>query len=246
MNDWLGLTIGNSRLNWGLFKQDNLTEFGSCHHLSTIAARDTLLKQIGEFSQASLPIYLASVVPQQTKLWLDYPRLSIISIADIPVNNLYHTLGVDRALGIYSAGETYGYPALVIDGGTALTFTGVDDKRSLVGGAILPGLRSQLSFLQQHTAALPQVEPPQSLPDRWNLTTETAIASGVVHTLAAGIQSFIADWHQRFPQSQIILTGGDSNLLWQYLSLSDKAVSDRLIVDRHLVLQALKSLQKPV
>lgn len=149
MNQWLGLTIGNSRLNWGLFHTDNLIEFGGCPHLSTVSERDTLLKQIGQFPKILLPVCLASVVPQQTELWLDYPHLTLISLKDLPLKNLYPTLGIDRALGIYGAGETYGYPVLVIDGGTALTFTGVNAERSLVGGAILPGLRSQLAFYRK-------------------------------------------------------------------------------------------------
>ncbi|WP_036479796.1 pantothenate kinase [Myxosarcina sp. GI1] len=240
MNDWLGLSIGNSRINWGLFQGEVAIEFGSCQHLSNRSDRDTLIKQI--FSSQTgevLPIYLASVVPQQTKLWLDYSLLRQITLQDIPVKNLYSTLGIDRALAVYGAGEIYGYPALVIDGGTALTFTGIDAAQKLVGGAILPGLRAQLTFLPQKTAALPKIELPQSLPNRWSLDTKTAIASGVIHTLIAGITSFIDDWLESFPYSQIVFTGGDSNLLWQYLLKFDKSHKN-LIIDRHLVVQSLK------
>lgn len=240
MQDWLGLSVGNSRIHWGLFRGERAIELGSCQHLSNVANRDALIKQTSQIigSEVRLPVYLASVVPQQTKLWLDYPLLRKITLKDIPLKNLYATLGIDRALTIYGAGEIYGYPALVIDGGTALTFTAVDSEQNLVGGAILPGLRSQLTCLQQKTAALPVITLPQFLPPRWSLDTETAIASGVIYTLIAGIASFIDDWRKRFPSSQILLTGGDSNLLRQYLSMSD--TNYNAIVDRHLLLQSLR------
>jgi len=44
-----------------------------------------------------------------------------------------------RALAVLGAGKKYGFPCLVIDAGTALTFTGVDRDKKLVGGAIDPG-----------------------------------------------------------------------------------------------------------
>lgn len=47
---------------------------------------------------------------------------------------------------------------LVIDAGTALTFTAADADQRLVGGAILPGLGLQRSSLAQKTATLPRVE----------------------------------------------------------------------------------------
>ena len=39
---------------------------------------------------------------------------------------MYPTLGIDRALALYSAGSTFRFPVLVIDAGTALRFTGAD------------------------------------------------------------------------------------------------------------------------
>ena len=94
------------------------------------------------------------------------------------------------------AGETYGYPVLVIDGGTALTITGIDANRRLIGGAILPGLRLQLRSLSVGTAALPEIILPQQLPPRWSNNTPDSIASGILYTVSAGISDFIQDWQQ--------------------------------------------------
>jgi type III pantothenate kinase len=146
------------------------------------------------------------------------PQAQIITLADIPLKNLYPTLGVDRALALYGAGESCGYPCLVIDGGTALTFSGVDGDRQLIGGAILPGLGLQFRMLAQNTAALPKVHLPDSLPPRWAMDTQGAIASGILRTVLAGVIDFIQAWQQQFPTGAIAITGGDGAWLYQQLS----------------------------
>ncbi len=243
MHHWLVLIIGNSRLHWGLFKDGNLIKSGDSQHLSHKSDREFLIQQIlNSQSLDNLTIYLASVVPQQTQLWLDDAGLKLITLQDIPLDNLYSTMGIDRALAVCGAGHKYGYPCLVIDGGTALTFTGVNSQQQLVGGAILPGLRSQLRSLRQKTAALPEITLPASLPERWALDTPGAIASGVIYTAIAGIVSFIHDWYDRFPYSKIVLTGGDGELLYQYLHSQQQLLTSQIIIDRHLILWGMRSL----
>lgn len=165
-----------------------------------------------------LPLILASVVPEQTKLWQSYPDVKIITLDQLPLQGLYPTLGIDRALALLGAGTELGWPVLVIDAGTALTFTGADVNRHLVGGAILPGLGLQLSSLGQKTAGLPLVSLPENMPQRWATDTAIAIESGVVRGVVAAVQDFIQDWRNLFPDSKIALTGGDRTLLLKYLA----------------------------
>ena len=165
-----------------------------------------------------LPLVLASVVPKQTAIWQSYPELQIITLDQLPIGGLYPTLGIDRALALLGAGNQFGWPVLLIDAGTALTFTGANVNRYLVGGAILPGLGLQLSSLGQKTAALPPVSLPQTLPQRWATDTVGAIHSGVVYAVVAGVRDFIEDWLHLFPHSKIAVTGGDRTLLLQYLT----------------------------
>lgn len=223
-DNWLALVIGNSRLHWALFAQNHLLITWDTPHLSTIVESsqlpnkfltDSLIRE----GVTNLPVYLASVVSAQTSLWKNYKQAHSFSLKDIKLTNLYPTLGIDRALALWGALETYNQSCLVIDGGTALTFTGADQARQLIGGAILPGLRSQFATLQQTTSALPEVKMSGSLPLRWARNTEDAITSGVIYTAIASIYSYITDWLVNFPESQIILTGGDGELLLQYLHL---------------------------
>jgi type III pantothenate kinase len=254
-NIWITLAIGNSRYHWAWFIDTQLQSSWDTAHLELesidlLSSKLNLLpislqleidRQHIDISQ--VPIYLISVVPHQTTIWQQLSQVKQITLADIPLFNLYPTLGIDRALAIFGAGEIYGYPILVIDGGTALTITGVDGKHNLVGGAIIPGLKLQLNSLSTGTAALPAVELTQQLPPRWSNNTHDAIASGIIHTVSAGIADFIYDWERLYPGSQILLTGGDGELITEYLkSILPASVVDRIRFDRQLLFHGFAAI----
>ncbi|NJN29427.1 MAG: type III pantothenate kinase [Synechococcales cyanobacterium RM1_1_8] len=207
---WLSLLIGNSHLHWAQFEGDQ-----------QIASWDSPpLQGPSQVPQPPLPLYFASVVPTQSQLLrAGYSQqdqqtlIQEITLATMPLGNLYPSLGIDRALGLLAAGERWGYPVLVIDGGTAITLTGADGDRNLIGGAILPGIQLQLESLGLGTAALPQLDaatlaPAAKQPQRWALTTEGAIASGILHSLASSLADYVDDWQQQYPEGSIVTTGG--------------------------------------
>ncbi|MEB3310669.1 MAG: pantothenate kinase [Snowella sp.] len=234
---WLALMIGNSHHHWGYFEKDQLIRTWQTDHF---LAQPIAVIPSG-FSP-DIPLYLASVVPNQTEFFLSYPHLQPLELQDIPLKNLYPTLGIDRALAVLGASEIYGFPCLVIDGGTALTLTGVNGDRALVGGAILSGLGLQFRTLGTQTAALPTLDLPQTLPPRWANNTSDAIASGILYFLLAGLSSFIKDWLDQFPKSQIILTGGDGKILFNYLHTLDLEHAFSLTHDPHLIFWGMRSL----
>ncbi|BAP18328.1 pantothenate kinase [cyanobacterium endosymbiont of Epithemia turgida] len=236
LSPYFALIVGNSRLHWGYFKTDKLQITWDTPHLSKPITtnklpKHLLLPQLPD----DLPVYFASVVFSQTQLWETYPKIKIITQVHIPLQKLYPTLGIDRALAVLGAGKTYGFPCLVIDVGTALTFTGVDGDQALVGGAILPGLRLQFKSLANNTAALSEEVLPMSLPILWGTTTSEAIQSGIVHAILAGIKTFIKDWLEKFSDSQVIITGGDSQQVITYLKDNNYDFLDKLKQDSNLV-----------
>ena len=244
MDNWLALVIGNSRSHWAWFKDHTLITAWNHIHLSSPVDQNQLPPeivpaQLSAIDTTNIPIYMASVVSSQTAFWQNYHHIRQITLKDIPLGNLYPTLGIDRALAIWGAGETYGYPCLVIDGGTALTLTGVAEDKTLVGGAILPGIRTQLQSLNQKTAALPEITLPQTLPNRWATNTPDAIASGVIYTIISGIGSFIDHWQETHPNSAIIITGGDGEFLYQSL-LAHNIANNKIVIDRNLIFWGVK------
>jgi type III pantothenate kinase len=235
----IGLSIGNSRYHWAWYLKAKLQTSWDTEYLSIDRSFDSFPLNLREIIKTHpFEIYLISVVPNQTEIWQQVPQVKLITLADIPLLNLYPTLGIDRALAGFGAGETYGYPVLVIDGGTALTITGIDENRRLVGGAILPGLRLQLRSLATGTAALPQIELPKQLPPRWSNDTPGSITSGILYTISAGVRDFIEDWLRLYPQSQIIFTGGDGEILVKYLQLDS---IDRIKLDNQLLFKGLSA-----
>lgn len=239
-NVWLALMVGNSRLHWALFINDTLNITWDTDHQP-----ESVIQQIAQSPTLKdfPPLFLASVVPSQTALWQTYPNVWEITLNQIPLLNTYPTLGVDRALALWGAGGKWGFPMLVIDGGTALTFTGADANFSLVGGAILPGLGLQFAALNQKTAQLPQVETEiVSLPPRFALDTPQAIQSGVIYTLVAGIKDFITEWWRLFPDSNIAITGGDRLLLFNYLQAQLPAIAQRLHVEPNLIFWGMQKI----
>ena len=253
--NWLALVIGNSRLHWGLFVGKKLISAWDSPYVPEYVVRKlaqfrTLEDfpseicpeniQILPFATQAIPLIVASVVPEQTKIWQNYPNIHIITLEHIPFHRVYPSLGIDRILALWGAGENWGYPMLVIDTGTALTFTGADNHYNLVGGAILAGFGLQLETLTQRTGLLPKVELPKQLPQRYALNTFAAIQSGVIYTLLAGIEDFIRDWWSLFPDGKIVITGGDRNLLTQYLQSQKPEIAKLIKVEPHLIFWGMR------
>jgi type III pantothenate kinase len=202
---------------------------------------------------APLPLWIASVVPAQTQLWLHHANSNAVemhqlTLDHIPLHRLYPTFGIDRALALWGAAVRYGLPALVIDAGTALTFTAADAHANLVGGAILPGLGLQLRSLSQHTAALPALHDrldtliqSAAIP-RWATQTADAMLSGVMYTLIAGLRDFVQAWRQDYPTGAIVLTGGDSQRLFDSWQQQEPDIGARVTIDRNLGFWGMQSI----
>lgn len=247
LRDWLALTIGNSRLHWAWFQGKSLVKTSHSKHLSqTVENLPKYLKDVTQFPSLpkDIPIYLASVVPRQTLFWKSHPTVTEITLTQIPLRGIYPTMGIDRALALWGAVQTYGLPVLVIDAGTAITLTCTTPGPVpiLMGGAILPGLRLQLQSLHRQTAALPTVELPKQLPSRWSLNTVNAIESGVIYTVLAGLKDFISDWLEQFPGSAIALTGGDAQLLLDRFKNQFPTIARKIAIDTQLAFLGIQSV----
>ncbi|MEH1891818.1 MAG: pantothenate kinase [Nostoc sp.] len=266
-NVWLALEIGNSRLHWALFLGETLSSAWDTDYipesliqqLTKCQTLNDLLEKIfppdqrtdkqeghadNSFPASPPPLVLASVVPSQTAIWQTYPNVRVISLDQVPLKGVYPTLGIDRALALWGAGKTWGFPMLMIDAGTALTFTAADDNQCLIGGAILPGLGLQFASLGQQTGQLPLIEMQNfaSLPPRFALNTTEAIKSGVIYTLIAGIKDFLEAWRQLFPNGKIAIKGGDRTLLLNYLQALYPEIATHLIVEQNLIFWGMREI----
>ncbi len=226
--------------------------------------------------KASLPqspllptaLWMAAAVPTQAALWLKPPvPAQQVQRSNFPIAGLYPTIGLDRAVTLLGAGDTLGWPVLVIDGGTALTFTAgrsQSDPANLVtlyGGAILPGMRLQGQALALGTAALGEAiavsqslfdsivnlterSEQATLPPRWATDTAGAITSGLAYGTAATIVDYLTDWWQQFPEGKAVFTGGDGPALHALLQKRTPALAARVKVDSHLMFWGMQAYRQ--
>jgi type III pantothenate kinase len=247
MGSWLGLIIGNTRWHWGAFLGDRWLGGWHTRPLSEPEARSLpSVPLTAAFLDLDPSLILPDLPKAQPELWMasvvqvplgwlaDDPAVHAVTLAEVPLGNTYPTLGIDRALALVGAGDVHGWPVLVIDCGTAITYTAGVAHR-LVGGAILPGLRSQFRALHTDTDQLPHLDDwPQDCPRRWARDTAGAIASGILHTQLAGIRDFVAAWRAEHPTSAVVMTGGDSARLYAALQRETPDLAQRIVLDLDL------------
>ncbi|MFP4221179.1 MAG: type III pantothenate kinase [Phormidium sp.] len=245
---WLAVALGNSRNHWAQFESGAIAAWGHSRHLQA-AETEVSLANLPWWSCLSpeVPLVVAGVVPEQWQRLHQYvpPRTPIYNLGSLPLplGGVYPGFGLDRGLAALGAGQRWGFPLLLIDGGTALTFTGFDEGRSLVGGAILPGVALQYRALVEGTA-LDETGGIMGadLPSRWALETGEAIRSGILYTLLAGVEQFIQQWQQRFPESAMVLTGGDGARLAAGLRAIAPQVAAKVVLDEEVLFWGMAAM----
>ena len=122
-------------------------------------------------------------------------------------------VGGDLVANAVAAHACYPGNCIVVDFGTALTFTAVDGSGDLMGVAIAPGLNSAAAALSSKTAQLPQVRltPPPTAIGR---NTVHSIQSGVVFGYVGLVEALIHKMRQEMGgQAHAIATGGLSHVI---------------------------------
>ena len=270
---WIALVVGNTRLHWGLFSKQKLVKVRHTPHLATAQDAQTFVSNgfsygEGEQIASELPsLWVASVVPEQTVL-CQQSSVTCYTVTRnrLPLSNVYATLGIDRAINLLGAKERIGCPVLVVDAGTALTFTAGylnSEFATVYGGAILPGLRLQTESLSQGTATLADAIAPikqalsagledpsgsigTELPQRWANDTQGAIASGIIFGTLAALVDRLNEWWRGFAQGRVVLTGGDGPLLYRLLQQKTPAIAARVLLDSDLMFYGILAYRQHV
>jgi len=130
-------------------------------------------------------------------------------------------IGADRlaaAVAVHAWGH---YPAIIVACGTATAFTVLDEKGRFCGGAIAPGLQTQLTALLGASARLPKtrLEQPRRVLGK---STQEAIRAGVMLNFQGGAKEIIQQLTRALPgrkKKHIILTGGNAHHLAKNLDM---------------------------
>ena len=116
-------------------------------------------------------------------------------------------IGSDLVADAVAAWTRFRGACLVVDFGTALTFTAVDSKGAIIGVSIAPGLGTAAGSLSSATAQLPAVplEAPASAMGR---NTVEAIQAGVVLGYTGLVEYMVGRIRAELGGAKVIATGG--------------------------------------
>ncbi len=155
-------------------------------------------------------------------------------------------MGTDRKLGIAGAAAEAEPPFITVDCGTAVTVNALDEGNICLGGAIFPGLHTQIRALHEFTSALPCPEYRKTNAAAGR-NTEEAILSGSLHSVAGGIIQLVRNIElQEFAgiSVPVYVTGGYAEEVIPFLKghLFPLILNKSLVSDGILFL--LKNLKK--
>jgi type III pantothenate kinase len=157
-------------------------------------------------------------------LWLN-SRLNLGVRIDYPRPR---SIGPDRLANAAAVTALYGFPAIVVDFGTAVTFDIISSDRTYIGGVIAPGLEAMTDFLYQQTALLPKIslKEPRSVVGK---STRAAMLSGAV----IGYRGLVREILMRIRAEQfshkklyVVATGGYAALIARKLPEIDAVRSN--------------------
>ena len=131
------------------------------------------------------------------------------------------------------AHHQYDSDVLIVDFGTALTFTLVDRAGKMQGVSIAPGLKTAVKSLFSQTAQLPEV--PLEMPESaLGFDTVSAIQSGILWGYVGMVKEMIERVKsERNGELKVIATGGLSSILTPLAQYFDE-------VNKLITLQGLR------
>lgn len=171
-----------------------------------------------------------------------FPELSV----KIP-ETATHEIGTDLLCDAVAAWEKYKVPAIVIDFGTALSFTAVDCEGNIAGIAIAPGLGTAINSLFKNTAQLPCV--PMEVPESsLGKNTVWAIQSGIFLGYKGLVESMVNRMKTDISKEsmtkkediKVIATGGLNSMLQPITKCINFIDKDLTITGMMLIFKAVR------
>lgn len=188
---FFAIDIGNTNITVSVFSREKWHEFRiSSEEVEPLAFYTQQLSLITkEINLDRIEgVGVSSVVPHLTELVLDATKV-VLHNDPLLVQRKYYNLlpvktdnpeelGTDLLLNAL-AGHAKGLgPCLIVDFGTALTYTLVNESSHLEGVAIAPGIKTAMKALSANAAQLPEI--PLNLPEK-------ALGKNTVEAMNAGI-----------------------------------------------------------
>ena len=218
------LLIGNTRLHWAFYNN-------SSYKFSHTLVNDSLPKNI-DFKK----LIWASVGNYSTNNLL---KKNQVTLKDINLRNMPHFIGIDRALVCFAALSMFknklSKNLLIVDLGTTVSITKIDNQGNILGGQLFPGFNTQLKSMEQSTKNLISPKKLFIPSNKFEISTMNAMLRGVYNSIIGAINiSFDRT------KDLLILCGGDANLIGNSLKKEIK----NFIIEPNLVMYGMIFLNK--
>ncbi len=234
------INIGNTNIRFGLFDDDNC-DISWIINTKPYRTSDEMQMQFMMMYQTHKiearnidKVIIGSVVPQLTHdisraIQKMHGKKPIIVDRNSPfqIQAKSKQMGTDIYANLVAAHYMYpGNKKIILDFGTALTASCIDEKGETLGVIIAPGIITSLNSLVGQTAQLPEIEliKPKSV---LGLDTVSCMQSGMVYGFLGMVEGFIDRINDEVQdECFVIATGGVSHV---YKPLTNKIhIADRL------------------
>ncbi len=206
----IGIDAGNSRIKFGLFRNENLVE------VQVINATDAALfnppvgwekTRIESIGLSSVNSSINNLMKTRFSLFYD-KKVSIITPSDcgIPLKiKNPEGVGIDRVLNCKAAIKLFGSPVIVVDIGTAITIDIATKKDGFKGGCIMPGGELWTKALMTTSLIKSSRMVRAIFPGK---NTDEAISIGIKYGIPGTINSVLSVALRKYPSAKVVLTGG--------------------------------------
>ena len=249
----LVIDIGNTNIKFGLFKGDALlkswrisaSKSRTADELGVILGNLLSMNPGLSFGDVT-GVIMASVQPA-INYTIEHACEYYIGKKPVVVNcgvvtglKFHYTnpeeLGADRIANAVAAFSRYGGPCVIVDCGTATTFSAVNACGEFLGGAIAPGIKASADAMTEAASKLPKIEliKPKNTIGR---TTISNMQSGIINGFTGLINHMLQlmKRERELLNAKVIATGGLSELI-------DFDKSLNVVKDRALALYGLKKI----
>jgi type III pantothenate kinase len=252
----LAIDIGNSNIKIGVFDGDELK---ATWNLATGIHRTTdeyggvllsLMERMKVSPSEITGVALCSVVPPLLPAFVELCTKYLHSEALVVEAGVKtgmrvrldnpREVGSDRVVDAVAAQHLYGRPLIIVDLGTATTFSVVSQEGDYLGGAIAPGIVIATEALYTRTAALPRIRlnrPEQAI----GRNTIAAMQSGVIFGHVGLIEGMIQRIEQELgSKAKVIATGGQAYFLAQEIPAIEIVNPDLTLIGLRLIYEMNK------
>lgn len=215
---FLVMDISNSYTKYAVVRRNKL---GLLHRLPTAAMTVQQFRELHK-KHHGMKLVLGSVVPSRTRNALavygrDLRNVHGRANIALPIHYMRREqIGADRLANAAAGRVLFGWPVVIVDFGTAVTFDVVDHNGAYCGGVLAPGLNAMTDYLHERTALLPKVTVTK-LPTRAiGRNTREAMSIGAVTGYRGLVREVLREIKKELGvlgRLRVVATGGQAEII---------------------------------